>query len=112
MDTAENRIVTNMQIESEFGDADQNIKSKVKMSKSEPLAVGNEWSEQVVDNDYDWSEPEVAKRKKFIYLNQKTFFRFQLFLSNPRNKTTMTLTTPVGELCIFKHLMSCSDKII
>ena len=61
MDTAESRIVNNMQIKSESEDDDHFIKPNVKMSES--FSVGNEWSEQVVGNEYDWSEPEVGTTK-------------------------------------------------
>ena len=63
MDTAESRIENNMQIQSESEKAGQNIVLSIKMSKSEPLAAGNEWSEEVVGNEYEWSEPEVYKHK-------------------------------------------------
>ena len=61
MDTAENKIVNNMQIKSESEEDDNFIKPNVKMSES--FSVGNEWSEQVVGNEYDWSEPEVGTNK-------------------------------------------------
>ena len=63
MDTAENKIVNNMQIKSESREIDQDNKPNIKMRESEPFDVGNEWSEQVVGNEYDWSEPEVGKHK-------------------------------------------------
>ena len=50
MDKAKNKI-------------DQDIKPNIKMRESEPFDVGNEWSEQVVGNEYDWSEAEVGKHK-------------------------------------------------